>query len=89
MRIFGFLILIVSYLIFYNIYKTLNISKWVKKSRLRAVGAILLTFILFSIGINITDSFAILREYHDLFTGLFLGISAGIIPHVVAPFNRK
>ena len=65
--------LIFSSVIFYFIYKKVNIEKLISNKNSRKIGAIIITFILYAVGLEIIDSFNTTKVYHDLFMGLFLG----------------
>ena len=49
--------LIFSSVIFYFIYKKVNIEKLISNKNSRKIGAIIITFILYAVGLEIIDSF--------------------------------
>lgn len=79
---------IVSGLVFYFLFKKLGIVKLLNNNKRRII-AIIISFILDIIGLIIIGNFSVTKEYHDLFTGLFMGPIFGIMPFVHHTNNSK
>lgn len=80
--------LLFSSLIFYFLYKKIDIVKLTGNKRNRKIGAFIVTFILSIVAISITDSFSTTKGYHDFFSGLFMGPMIGFIA-ITAPDNNS
>lgn len=80
---------ILSYLIFYFIYKKLVGEKLRNSKIYKKVILLLLGLIFYTIGLEITDSFNTTKVYHSLFSGIFIGSTISIVPFIVQVDNIK
>lgn len=80
---------VVSYLIFYFLYKQLDMEKLIHHKTGRIVICILIGLLVYLGGLSITDSFNATKTYHSLFTGLFLGPTIACIPFIMPVNNVK
>ena len=80
---------VVSYLIFYFLYKKLDIEKLINHRIGRIVSSLLIGLLLYIIGLSVTDSLNTTKIYHSLFMGLFMGPSVGVIPFIMPVNNNK
>ena len=79
----------ISYVVFYNIYKKLGMTKWINKSWNRALIAFSITFVICIIGVSVMSYYVLDKQSQFIFGGAFLGISVGILPHIYLSFKSK
>ncbi len=85
----GLLAYIISYGIFYFLYRELGAKKLIKHKISKRVSLLLIVFLFYMAGISIADSFNIAKEYHFLFIGLFIGPTIALIPFIIPINNNK
>lgn len=85
----GLVAYIISYGIFYFLYRKLGAKKLINHKISKRVGLFLIAFIFYMAGISVTDSFDITKEYHFLFIGLFIGPTIALLPFIVPINNNK
>ena len=85
----GLVAYIISYGIFYFIYRKLGAKRLINHKITKRFSLLLITFIFYMAGISMADSFNITKEYHFLFIGLFIGPTIALIPFIVPINNNK
>lgn len=80
---------IVSYLIFYFLYKKLGGKKLISCKASKRLILFFIAFIVYYVGISITDSFDTTKVYHSVFIGLFLGPLTALVPFIIPVNDNK
>jgi hypothetical protein len=82
-------VMVLSYVIFYFIYKKLGAKKLINCKTSTRFIVFWSALVVDLVCISITDSFEVTKEYHSLFTGLFLGVSTAVAPFIVSVNKNK
>lgn len=77
-----------SSLIFIFFYNKVGIFKLLGNKPRLIIFSIIIVFLFYIAGISITDKFANTRKYHDLFVGLFLGPTLGILLYLAKYYQN-
>ena len=80
--------LAVSSIVFLFLFKKAGIEKLLNNNK-RKIIAILITFIIYLVGLSITDNFSTTKEYRDLFSGLLMGPTIGLVSFIAPTTNSK